>query len=48
MPTIESPPAPADSDVVLEIRELRTHFETEEGLIRAVDGVSVFELYSIG
>jgi oligopeptide/dipeptide ABC transporter ATP-binding protein len=30
----------ASSDVVLEVRELRTYFDTEEGEIRAVDGVT--------
>jgi oligopeptide/dipeptide ABC transporter ATP-binding protein len=30
-------------DVVLEVRDLRTHFFTEEGVVKAVDGVS-FEL----
>ena len=34
----ESPPAPAG--VVLEIDDLRTHFFTEDGVVKAVDGVS--------
>ncbi|MGH8016720.1 MAG: ABC transporter ATP-binding protein [Opitutaceae bacterium] len=36
-----SPPPQSDSDVVLELRDLQTYFQTEEGVIRAVDGVSL-------
>src|SRR5438874_2092262 len=28
------------TDTLLEVRDLRTHFETDRGLFRAVDGVS--------
>ena len=28
------------SDVLLEVRNLRTHFDTDRGLFRAVDGIS--------
>src|SRR4051812_46967630 len=28
-------------DVLLEIKDLRTHFETSEGIVRAVDGVDL-------
>jgi oligopeptide transport system ATP-binding protein len=31
-------------DVILSVRDLRTHFSTDEGIVRAVDGVS-FELH---
>ena len=28
------------SDALLEVRNLRTHFDTDRGLFRAVDGIS--------
>jgi oligopeptide/dipeptide ABC transporter ATP-binding protein len=31
---------PLDGDVLLEVRELKTHFALREGIVRAVDGVS--------
>jgi ABC-type dipeptide/oligopeptide/nickel transport system ATPase component len=29
-----------DADTILELRELQTHFATDQGIARAVDGVS--------
>ena len=31
----------AETSAILEVRDLRTHFETERGVVRAVDGVDV-------
>jgi oligopeptide/dipeptide ABC transporter ATP-binding protein len=33
-------PRPADSDVLLDVRDLRTYFHVMDGLVKAVDGVS--------
>jgi oligopeptide transport system ATP-binding protein len=43
-PQPKSTGADAASDNLLEIRDLRTYFKTDEGTVRAVDGVS----YSVG
>lgn len=37
-PLFETPPVPAE--LVLQVRDLRTHFRTANGTVRAVDGVS--------
>lgn len=39
----ERAPKPCDSSVVLRVRDLRTHFFTNEGVVKAVDGVD-FEI----
>src|SRR6266513_2937899 len=33
-------PSPPNDDVLLDVRNLKTHFFTDEGLVRAVDGIS--------
>lgn len=35
------PAAPTDPDAVAELRELQVHYETSQGVVRAVDGVNV-------
>ncbi len=40
---VTTQPAPAPDEPVLEVDDLRTHFHTRDGTVRAVDGVS-FEL----
>ncbi|HEV3027348.1 MAG TPA: ATP-binding cassette domain-containing protein, partial [Planctomycetota bacterium] len=34
----------ADGDVLIDIRNLKTHFFTDDGVVRAVDGVT-FSIY---
>jgi|YNPNPStandDraft_1061719.scaffolds.fasta_scaffold05177_7 oligopeptide/dipeptide ABC transporter ATP-binding protein len=41
MTTISKNPADADSDVLIEIKNLRTYFHLVEGIVRAVDGVDL-------
>jgi peptide/nickel transport system ATP-binding protein len=38
------PPGARDVDPVLSVRDLATHFHTEEGVVKAVDGIS-YDLY---
>ena len=35
-----TPEAPVDSDLLLDIQDLRTHFHVMDGVVKAVDGVS--------
>ncbi|MEY4233659.1 MAG: hypothetical protein RL635_626, partial [Chloroflexota bacterium] len=37
-----SGPANGAADIVLEIKNLKTHFHTEDGVVKAVDGVDFF------
>src|SRR5476649_100054 len=34
------PATPAEPNLVLDVRDLRTHFHTDAGIARAVDGIS--------
>jgi oligopeptide/dipeptide ABC transporter ATP-binding protein len=38
--TTDETPSPTQSGALLEVRDLKTHFRTERGRVRAVDGVS--------
>ena len=40
--TSGSAPANGATDIVLEIKNLKTHFHTEDGVVKAVDGVDFF------
>src|SRR3954453_22341488 len=37
-------PRPLDTEVILDVRDLKAHFDLREGTVRAVDGVS-YKLY---
>jgi len=40
-PTIEPAPTTADADApLLDVRDLRTYFKTDDGIVKAVDGIS--------